>query len=268
MNQRRFSHELQQEQISRKQIEERFVQFGWIPSTPLDLGEDFIVHIYLDGRATGVTFHVQAKSVTNIAMRRKAAHLLYILKPKDLKHWEAFSTPVVLIVWDIKQREGRWALVADIIKELDKNRPQWRNNTKGVSVQIPWENTFADQGLIRLKQLVGQHFYPQISGGKELEINARFSFPNTLQGQEIRQAFERHLKEGEPVTLKGRTIQELHFSEWWQQWFGDYDPDTIELQLGPTSSQHLLPATIDIISNKAETASVPQVEFRITQAGT
>jgi hypothetical protein len=269
MNQRRFSPQLQQEQISRKQIEERFLVFGWIPMEPRpDVGEDFIIHIYLDGRATGVTFHVQAKSVTNISERKRGDVLLYTFKPNDLKHWEGFSTPVVLTVWDIILREGRWTLVVDVIAALDKDRPRWRENKTGVTVRIPWDNTFADQSLIRLKQVIGRHFYPQISGGRSPEIKGLFRFSQTPEDQEMLEAFERHVKEGEPVTLRGRVIEELSFPEWWERWFGERNPDSLELQLGPTTSEIVLPASIAVISNEGMTESVSNIEFRVLRKGT
>jgi len=269
MSQSRFSPQINQERISRKQIEERLVNFGWVATPPeVDLGEDYFIHIYIGGRATGVSFYAQAKSVTNLLQRRKNNKLVYTLKPKDLKHWETFVLPVVVIVWDTKRREGCWALISKLISQLNKDRPNWRNNTTGVSVSIPWENTLDDVGLVSLKQAVGQHFYPLIAGDKELELNVKLSFPNTPEGQEFRGAFERHLKEGEPVDLKGKIIQELRFSPWWEQWFGGYDPETVELHIGPTSSSDTLLAGIDVISNAGENASISNIEFRYTQVGT
>ena len=265
---RRQSPEFTQERISRHQIEELFEASGWMTATPPDLGEDFVIHIYIDGRATGASFFVQAKSVTSISKLHKDANLVYSIPVKDIKHWGTFVSPVVLIVWDINQRDGRWALISDIIPELDKNRPNWRNNKTKVRVKIPWINTLSDKGLIQLKQTIGIQFYPLISRGRNFEMDAKFVFPNTSEGQVYLQAFERHIKEGEPVILKGKIIQELKVSEWWEKWFGEYDPETVQLQIGRISSQRIFNATIDIISNKGETSYIPNVEFQVEQAGT
>lgn len=265
----RFSKQSQQEQISLGQIQERLAEYGWIASRPdIDLGEDRIIHIYIGGRATGVTFHAQAKSITNLAKRKKGNYLTYRLELKDLKHWSEFSTPVVIIIWDIKLREGRWAIVSDIVVQLDKDRPNWRTNKAKVNVRIPWENTLDDIGLTKLKQMIGQRLYPLIAGGKPLEVNARFVFPDTPEGQEHLRALERHMREGEPITLKGQTIQELRFSEWWDQWFGGYNLELAELYLGPVISQSLVPITIDVLSNKGDTVTIPNLQFRKVQAGT
>ncbi len=136
----RYTSQKKQELINRHQLCERLVEFGWMPNAPEDLGEDFIVHIYFQGQATGVTFHIQEKSITNLNERRKGNYLIYDdFKVKDLKHWEGFSLPLVLVVWDIELREGKWALVDDVIKDLDQRRPQWRNNKSKVRVYITYE---------------------------------------------------------------------------------------------------------------------------------
>jgi hypothetical protein len=268
MNKRRFTPEIQQEQISRKQLSERLTEFGWLSTSPVDLGEDFIVHIYLNREATGVTFHVQEKSVINLSQRRKANSIVYPFKTKDLKHWAGFSLPVVLIVWDVKTREGRWELISNVIAYLDKNRPNWRNNKATATVRIPWENTTDDNGLEKLKQAIGHEVYPLIADGRQLEIKATFSFPDTPEGQDVRQSFERHIQEGEPVTLKGRFIQNLQFSEWWGKWFGAYDPDKVELHLETTTSKQSSPVGINIVSEGGKSIYLSNIELKPIKIGT
>jgi len=158
----RYTSQKQQERVSRHQFCERLDEFGWVASRPdEDLGEDFIVHIYFEGRATGVTFHAQLKSVTNLEERRQGDDLVYDeVKVKDLKHWEDFSLPVVLVVWDVEQREGRWALVDDVIADLDERRPQWRENKSKTRVRIPWGNGTDEVGLNRLQRSINQKLFP------------------------------------------------------------------------------------------------------------
>ena len=217
----RFTTQKKQELISRAQLGERFIEFGWMPNSPEDLGEDFIVHIYFQGRATGVTFHVQEKSVTNLHERQKGDHLVYDFRVKDLRHWEAFSLPVVLIVWDIKLREGRWALLDTVISELDQRLPKWRGNKSTARVYIPWSNTTDDAGLVQLRQSLGRHFYPLIARDKQLSMEMKLNFPDTEEGRVAWKAFERFRREGEQATFRGRIIQELKFSEWAMPWLSE-----------------------------------------------
>jgi hypothetical protein len=152
MSKRRSTSQLEQEKKSRLQLEECLSDFGWHLSSPNpDLGEDFIVEVYHQGRNTGVAFYVQEKSVTNLEERKtKDNRLVYTLKVKDLKHWDKFSLPVVIVVWDVNLREGKWGLAKDLISSLDRNNPKWRKNKKDVQVHIPWENGTNSDGLKRL----------------------------------------------------------------------------------------------------------------------
>lgn len=182
----RSTPQMQQEQISRHQLSERLTAFGWQLTSPSpDLGEDFVVHIYFEGRATGVMFHVQEKSVTNLNDRRKDDYLVYKdIAVKDLIHWEEFRLPVVLIIWDIHLREGRWALINDIIADLDQRLPDWRRKKAKepkVSVRLPWQNTTDDAGLVKLRQQVGQRLFPIIAKDRDLRIRVDGSFPDTQE---------------------------------------------------------------------------------------
>ncbi len=264
----RYTSHKQQERISRHQLSERLDEFGWLPSPPAeDLGEDFIVHIYFQGRATGVTFHIQEKSVANLHERRKGNHLVYDFEVKDLKHWETFSLPVALVIWDVRLREGRWALIDTVIADLDQQRPKWRKNKSKARVYIPWKNTTDDAGLIRLKQAIGRHVYPLISKDRALELGVKLRYPKTKEGKAAYTAFERHLKEGDEVTIEGKFIEEIKFSEWWMRWFGEYDPNYARLHLGPPALPKTFTVCIDIISS-GKTVSIPAIELKNVKDGT
>lgn len=264
----RYTSEKQQERISRRQFCERLDEFGWIASPPdEDLGEDFIVHIYFQGRAAGVTFHVQLKSVTNLHERCKDDYLIYDeIQVKDLKHWEDFSLPVVLVVWDINLREGRWALIDNVIADLDQRNPKWRGNKSKARVRIPWHNTTDDAGLAWLKQSIGYSLYPLIAKDKRLEIKKlKLRLPDTEEGRATQEGFERFLKEGEPVTIKGEFIHGFEASEWWMKWFGT--ENLVEIGLDSRSSSESLPVGIDMIGANGKIAPISSVELRMIKSG-
>lgn len=264
----RYTPQKQQERISRGQLCERLDEFGWIATPPdEDLGEDFIVHIYLQRRATGVTFHLQLKSITNLNERRKDDFLVYAFEVKDLKHWEAFSLPVVLMVWDIELREGRWALVDDVISDLDRRRPNWRDKKSKVRVYIPWNNTSDDAGLIRLRYKIGKRVYPLIAKGKQLIKHVALDIPDTPEGRLAKVAFERFLKEGEQFICDGKFISVLAQDEILSLWTGGIDPNTIEVIFGPRVPPKTFPIVIYLISKDGELTSIPNVELKATSAG-
>ena len=270
MGRRRSSIQLEQEKKSRLQLEECFSDFGWhLVSPSPDLGEDFIVEIYNDGQNSGITFYIQEKSVTNLEKRKgKDNHLIYTLKVKDLTHWETFSLPVVIVVWDVISREGRWCTVKELISHLNQDNPKWRKNRKGVQVYVPWENKTNDEGLRRLKSEIGKHVYPLISLGKDLSLTMKLAFPKTLEGLRLQKAFDLHIKEGEPVTLKGDVIQELRLSDWWEAWFGEVDYKNAEIHLSEVTHNGIVPISLKIIPIKGNTVSLSNFEFKPIRVGT
>lgn len=268
----RLTSAMRQELISRNQLSERLVEFGWMPNdSVLDLGEDFIVHVYLENRATGVVFHVQEKSVTNLYDRRNASgdELIYRFEVKDLKHWEAFDPPiVVLLVWDIELREGRWVFVDTAIADLDKRLPNWRNNETKTSVHIPWVNSTDDAGLTKLKQQIGHRWYSLISKNRQVEMKVRLRFPNDEEGKKSYDAYDKYVREGSEVTFVGHTIESLEFSDWWGKWFGDYDPEKVVLTASSSGSREIMPVSIVIVGNNGSTASLSNIELKNVQSGT
>ncbi|KAF0106418.1 MAG: hypothetical protein FD146_2589 [Anaerolineaceae bacterium] len=268
MARNRYTSQIKQEQISRQQLSERFTDYGWIP-TPVstDLGEDFIVHIFIDNEATGVTFHLQEKSVTNLLERRNSDYLSYPLKVKDLKHWESFLQPVVLIVWDIKLREGRWAIIQDLVPRIDAKQPEWRlkPDTSKISVNIPWGNRTDNSGLAILKRTIGHFCYPLISRGKELQTQITIAFPQTSRGKEAAKGFDDFIKEGTPISLQGEYIQDFSFSDWWTKWFGDIPSDSLVVELD--SVPKVYEVAIQVISRDQVQSQGINTELALLRAG-
>ena len=264
----RFSPELRQEQISRQQLSERFLEFGWKPTAPLDLGEDFIVDIYFEGKATGVNFYVQLKSVTNLEDRRKGDNLFYDFEVKDLKHWENFSLPVVLIIWDVKLREGRWVLADDAVKKLDEERPSWRKNKTKIRVYFPWNNTTSNIGLVWLKQIIGRKLYPVISLKNPLEeIGMVFKFPDTEEGQNALKNLERSIKYGDESEVDGKYIEKFGFPDWWMNWFGDFDLKSTKLVIGSLASSVFHPLELIAIGLNGDSVSL-SILLEVVKSGT
>jgi len=155
-----------------------------------------------------------------------------------------------------------------LIAYLDQNNSKWRKNKKDVQVYFPWKNDTTNAGLKKLKREIGKKVYPLISSGKDLSLAMKLAFPNTLEGMELQKAFDLHIKEGEPITLKGDVIQELKFSDWWEVWFGGLDLKHTELHIGEISQQQAVLISFKIIPNKGKTISLPNLEFRTIRVGT
>ncbi len=267
-HQRRHPLPLQQEQVSRYQFLERIANLGWVPALPQpDLGEDFVVHVYLDGRATGISFYVQLKSVARFNSLRRAGSITYRIKVKDLLHWEGFSLPVALVVWDITNREGRWSLIDDLIKNLDQIRQSWRTS-KTVSVNIPWGNSTDDQGLRSLQHNIAARLLPLILKGRPFDIHVKASFPQTDEAQHIRHALEESFKEGTAVTIPGTYLQEVAFSEPLQEWMSGIDPSKINIDIVTSPSPTERPAAIEVIGNNGKSSAIDNLALRLERGGT
>lgn len=262
----RYPKTVQQEQTSRAQIEERFSEVGWVATPPrVDLGEDYLVHIYLNGDATGVVFHLQAKSLTNIEARRRKGFFAYPLEVKDLLHWRGFTTPVALVIWDVNQRVGYWALVSQLIARLEREGKTWQKQ-KRATVHVPASHTMDRPGLALLQEVIGSHFFPQIAKGRNLEVKVKLDFSASAEAEAQREAFDRHIRRGDPVVLKGRVIQGVTYSNWWQEWVGPHDPDQVEMHIGPGNPTPIS-LTLDAVG-AGVSAHLPGLPFQIEQMGT
>lgn len=264
-----LTKEKKQELISRRQFAECLEQYGWTTAVPEDLGEDFIVNVYIDGFPTGVNFYVQLKSVTNLQKRQKGEWLVYKgVKTKHLLNWEEFGQPLILVVWDICLGEGRWEAIDKVIDKLDRDRPRWRSNkpdTKTV-VHLPWENTTDDPGLAKLKRTIGQWMYSLISRGKPLKGKVYFEFPNTEAGQAAKADYLDVVYEGGEREISGDFVT-FRLPDWHAKWFGQPQTWGETLIIGRKYPDKVHTLDIDIMSSDGEVASAPGIEFKIVGGG-
>lgn len=134
---RRITPQQQQETLSRSQLEEALAD--WIcNSHQRDVGEDFTVSIYDEGRSTGINFLLQLKSTRDwkgLVSAKYGNNIRISLKVKDLTHWEDTSPPVVVAIWDVTARIGFWQDVPAIVKALDAQGSGWRKQSS-VTVSV------------------------------------------------------------------------------------------------------------------------------------
>ncbi|WP_348250413.1 DUF4365 domain-containing protein [Stenomitos frigidus] len=272
MNQRprRLTGKMQQEDISRCQFKEWLTRFGWQAIEPQrDLGEDMLIHVYFDGRATGTIFHIQLKSVTNLEQRRnkRSDSLSYPFEVKDLKHWAEFDQPVVLVIWDIILREGRWILVDDAVSCLNEKNSTWRNK-KTVSVNIVWKNDTSNSGFAKLRRNIGNYFYPLISRDKELKLRLRTNFTNTSEGLKEKENFQKFIRKGEPLILDEEYIKGVDFSEWWSKWFLPDGARFYQIEIIPKGDKEVIANKIEFLGRNGKSVVFENVVFCAIRAGT
>jgi hypothetical protein len=257
---------MRQEEKSRGQLRACLADEGWTVAEPKDLGEDFLVSIYHEGRATGVTFPIQLKSITDLHERKRKDYLPYDFKAAHLLHWESLAHTVVLMVWDVCLNEGRWFLADEAIADLDSTLPNWRTQ-KTVRVHLPLQNTTAADGLSSLRISIGRRELPMIAKGRDLHVQLLLAFGNDPESIQAREAFEHFYKEGEQAVLPGRVIRKATFPDWWQPFADKWDADRVVLTSGPAPFSERLSVAVDITTPSGLNASLSNVGLRVTRGG-
>ena len=256
----------QQENRSKHQIRDCFEAYGWTSDIiETDLGEDIQIHVYHDGVASGVNFYVQLKSITNLYDRRKDSLLIYRnVEVKDLLHWEGFALPVILVVWDIQLKEGKWIHIQDELPQIDEAKPSWRTQQK-VTIKFPWVNDTSYKGLQLLKAVIGKALWPLISKGKLFEARFKINIPDNMSNQPYQNMMNRLLLEGESIEMPGRFVQSLNFSEWYTEWFGNLDSSTFTFQLKPIQSESVFKGNLLAIDQSGTLFKSDTLIFRLSR---
>lgn len=261
---RRYSREVQQEDRSEGQLRERLAEAGW-PTNRLDrdVGEDFRVQIFDQGTSTGLSFYVRLKSVQDAERRRskrEPQELRYPLNVKDLEHWEAQTSLVVLFVWDVERRAGYWETIPALIKALDARGPAWRKK-RTVSVSIPVQQSTDDRGLKRLRWVVADHSLPLI----QMRSPIKLRLPHDADGEASRRALLDALDRGTSIVFEGAVLRESEAPAWQRRLYGDPGhPRRVEIIPKPPDGS--LPVRIEIRSHEGASA-LPYVDLRCTRRG-
>lgn len=265
----RRSRQNEQEQRSIHQFGERLVEAGWEHTrVQNDLGEDFIVLLYHRGEAVGVSFWVQLKSVSDARIRTTQKYLPHRFKIKDLKHWEHFFDPVILLVWDVNLRKGWWISARDAVIALDEENPNWRQNKKDAIVHVPIQNDTSVPGLDRLRLVIAQHYQPLFVRDGPMQINITSTFPPTPEGHEAARNLRRAFEEGERLELRGEYVTELDLPEWWSALYNPRNLPLTKLTLEPLQSNKEIRANLDILGKNGNAIHIPNMPLVVTRAGT
>lgn len=264
----RYTWQQRQEDRSINQFRDRMHEFGWLPDrAERDIGEDLIVRILTNHQPVGIPFYAQLKSVSDLLDRKKGDSLVYRLEVVDLLRWENSSVPVVLFVWDVNQRDGRWVTIKSLVDQIDKRKRPWRNQ-KTITVYLPWDNTTSDRSLRELRMEIGHLLYPLIANDRNVEISLNILLPSSEDNLNDRVQLEKFFREGTPVSIDSQYIQDVAFSEWWAEWFFEQDIEIREIKILPHPHPDPEPVSIMLLSPGCPTAHFPDVELRLIRSGT
>lgn len=153
------SHQL--EDLSRNRLREIFTQHGWtVEDLQKDYGEDLLIRIFDEGKATPLSFFVQAKSTDHIERYRDAdgKHIRYPVSLEHAKHWGRFWEPVILTVWDAQADVTYWQCVQTALEKKDHSKSITSLLNKNVKIHLPTDNTLDDIGVRRIRAKTKHRF--------------------------------------------------------------------------------------------------------------
>ncbi len=243
----RLSRQQEQENVSRKQLAEFLETHGFVTAdVNPDLGEDLLVRIYDQGVSTGLSFYVQLKSVDDIDKHiLKTGEISFSLEVKDLQHWAAQAVAVVLVIWDVKRKQGWWIWINEAIKPLQARGDAWKRNATA-RVRVPKDNQLDEAALHHIRLVLANLYYSVIAKDKEVTVQAKFSFPPTPEGRAKLEEFKRHIAAGDEVELDGKYIEAFDFPDWWQRLYGQLSPGAMHLKIAPARSDKAIPTRIRV----------------------
>lgn len=264
---RRLSPEKEQEELSRSQFAAFLKQYGWVVDDILvDIGEDLLVRILDDGVSSGIAAFFQLKSISDINQYKlRGKQISYPVKVDHLEHWEQQGVPVVLVVWDVTTNKGYWIYIPDVIEALDNKNTHWRKQ-KQVSIRIPLANELDRPALQTIRQRLADHYLPVIGRNKPFEIRGEFEFPDTPEGKATMAALHKFRTAGDPVTIDGKYVKSLEFSDWHKRLYGeiDFTADGL-LKLSPKKTDDSIPMRLDALPGGS---GIPYVDLHVLKAGT
>ncbi len=193
------------EDISRDTVKGIFHRAGWVISdiSP-DYGEDELVFIYENGRATGELFFVQLKSVASDRYYSKSYDSIYYpLKIASLRRWERLSLPLVLIIYVYNKDECYWLVIQSYLSEKGANLAH--THSKTMSIHIPLQNVLTSDTALPLRRAVSDLLRPlakqELTTLKKVLKNIEYQFDIinswTDEIRSVKQGFDEALNQHE-----------------------------------------------------------------------
>ncbi|WP_437718449.1 DUF4365 domain-containing protein [Sorangium sp. So ce448] len=268
-----FSDAMRISQRAVFQLADRLTDAGWkVDSSSIypDTGEDVRVEIFETGGAcTGLSLDLQVKghkSIERFHVESDPAHLHYPLDVKHLVGWERKTRPVAIIVWDIRERCGYWALARDACELLDKRSRGWRGQQEA-TLLIPRANITDEEGLARLRVAVARDELPKLVRPGE-DVPFELQVDDSPEGRAKLDELTRFWEGGGAVTIESRFISDLVMRhDRLRAAFGeDYWKRSTEVQLFSVAGREFAPVRVEAES-PAGTARLPYVELRPVRSG-
>lgn len=101
-----------------------------------------------------------------------------------------------------------------------------------------------------------------------ISITGQFTFPETAEGQKMREAFDRHIKTGSPVTLTKEYIDHISIPDFLVPFLDPSGRGVSKLSLGSQRSHQTLLLKIVAEGDDGKVATLEYIHLEVMQAGT
>jgi len=158
MPKRPRSHQLEAE--ARRQLKDLFDgSEGWsINDLHEDYGEDLLVRIFEEEKATPFSFYVQSKATDSIhRFKKKSLRFSVPISTAHLEQWSGFWEPVFLTLYDSRSRKTYWECI-QVFLEGRKGSKRLKKFNKSVTIDIPETNLLDKRGLRRILNITKARF--------------------------------------------------------------------------------------------------------------
>lgn len=110
--------------------------------------------------------------------------------------------------------------------------------------------------------------YPGAEQEHPITFTTRFVFPDTPEGREMHEAFERHQKTGAPVTIPEPYLEEFKLPEFLIPFLGSMSEGSGTLTIGPQRLSSPLLVRIEMECEDGDRVALNYIHFNVMQAGT
>lgn len=144
MTHRPRSHVL--EARSRDRVRAVFHEFGFVvDDLHEDYGEDMLVRVFRDGRATPYSFYVQVKAQERSSVGRVPS---VRVSRRHAEHWARLTSPVLLVLWTAADDVLIWESVRHALRAYRGDK-----TSRTMSLRLPPENRLDGDGIRRIANI-------------------------------------------------------------------------------------------------------------------
>jgi hypothetical protein len=149
------------EDLARALLTQAFARMGWaVNNLHSDYGEDMLIRIFKEEKATPFSFYVQSKSVNNISKRisNDGRSFTQKISIAHFSSWAIFREPVILAISDIDSKITYWECIQTNINCIEAYQKNVSEN-KSLTVSIPITNILDDSGLHKIEAITKSLYY-------------------------------------------------------------------------------------------------------------